>query len=382
MMSKSESLFPVMILTVAAFVFNASEFAPIGILSSIAADLSRTESEIGFLISVYAWVVMIMSLPLMVVFSRMEYKRLMIGVLALFTASHALSGFASGYGMLMVSRVGVACSHAIFWSIATPLAVKVAPRGKKSTAMALIVAGSSVAQILGMPLCRVVGLAMGWRYTFLLLGAIAAVALAMLCLFFPQVKNDSDFSIRHLPRIFRNKRLLMIYITIIAFVLGHFTVYSYIEPYLLNEAAMDAHIVTGVLIMFGIAGIAASFLFSAFYPERRRLLVYASSFFLPFVICMLQFVKVSLWGTVITCIVWGTAMTLINMILQARLMKVERRATTIAMSLYSGLYNLGIGGGAAIGGYICDKSGIGAICTFGAVIALAGSAMFISQYRK
>ena len=101
-MSKSESLFPVIILTVAAFVFNASEFAPIGILSSIAADLSRTESEIGFLISVYAWVVMIMSLPLMVFFSRLEYKRLMIGVLALFTASHALSGFASGYGMLMV----------------------------------------------------------------------------------------------------------------------------------------------------------------------------------------------------------------------------------------------------------------------------------------
>ena len=97
---------------------------------------------------------------------------------------------------------------------------------------------------------------------------------------------------------------------------------------------------------------------------------------------MLQYVKVSITGTVITCIVWGTAMTLINMILQARLMKVEKRATTIAMSLYSGLYNLGIGGGAAVGGYICNKSGLGAICTFGAVIALAGSVLFTVQYRK
>ncbi len=381
-MHKFESMFPVIILTVAAFVFNASEFAPIGILSSIAVDLSRTEPEIGFLISVYAWVVMIMSLPLMVLFSRLEYKRLMIGVLALFTASHALSGFANGYGMLMVFRVGVACSHAIFWSVATPLAVKVAPRGKESTAMALIVAGSSVAQILGMPLCRVVGLAMGWRYTFLLLGAIAAIVLAMLCFLFPKVDNDSDFSIHHLSRIFRNRRLLTIYVTIVAFVLGHFTVYSYIEPYLLKEAAMDERIVTGVLVVFGIAGIAASLFFSAFYPGKKRLLVYLSSFFLPFVICMLQFVKVSLLGTVVTCVVWGTAMTLINMILQARLMKVERRATTIAMSLYSGLFNLGIGGGAAIGGYICNQSGIGAICTFGAIIALAGSVLFTLQYWK
>ena len=381
-MSKSGSLLPVIILTVAAFVFNSSEFAPIGILSSIAADLSKAESEIGLLISVYAWVVMIMSLPLMVFFSRVGYKRLMIGVLALFTASHALSGFANGYGMLMVSRVVVACSHAVFWSIATPLAVKVAPKGKKSTAMALIVAGSSIAQILGMPLCRVVGLAWGWRYTFLLLGAISAVILVMLCLFFPQVDNDSDFSVRHLPRIFRNRRLLTIYFTIMAFVLGHFTVYSYIEPYLLDEAAMDERTVTAILIMFGIAGVVASFLFSAYYPKRKRVLVYVSSFFLPFVICMLQYVKVSITGTVITCIVWGTAMTLINMILQARLMKVEKRATTIAMSVYSGLYNLGIGGGAAIGGYICNKSGLGAICTFGAIIALVGSILFTVQYRK
>lgn len=381
-MSKSESFLPVIILTVAAFVFNASEFAPIGLLSGIASDLGRTESSVGFLISIYAWVVMAMSLPLMVLCAKVEYRRLMTGVVALFTASHALSVFATGYGMLMVSRVGVACCHAVFWSIAMPLAVRVAPSGRKSSAMALIMAGSSIAQILGMPLGRIIGLALGWRYTFLFFGLIAATVLLMLRTSFPKVENDSDFSIHYLPRIFRNRKLLIIYVTIIAFVIGHFTVYSYIEPYLLNEAAMDEHIVTGVLIVFGIAGIAASSLFSAFYPGKKRLLVYFSSFFLPFVICMLQYVKISITGTVITCIVWGIAMTLIHMILQARLMEVEKRATTIAMSVYSGLYNLGIGGGAAIGGYICNKSGLGAICTFGAVIALAGSVLFTVQYRK
>ncbi len=381
-MQKSGSLLPVVILTVAAFVFNASEFAPIGLLSDIAQNLNRTESSIGFLVSVYAWVVMIMSLPLMVLCSRIEYRRLMIIVVALFTVSHAVSGFAAGYDMLLATRIGVACSHAIFWSVATPLAVKVAPQGKKAVAMSMIVAGTSLAQILGMPLGRVVGLALGWRYTFLLLGTIAAAVLLMLIVCFPKVENDTDFRIGDLSGILKKKNLLLIYLTVIACVLGHFTVYSYIEPYLLKEAAFGERTVTGVLMMFGVAGFVAGTLFSRLYPGKRKILAYFATVSLPLMMFILPFVKFSLSGTVLLCIVWGTSLTLINMILQARLMDVEKQATMIAMSLYSGLFNLGIGGGAAIGGYICDNFGIGAICTVGAIIALAGSAMFISQYLK
>ena len=161
---------PVLTLTLCTFVFNTSEFIPIGLLTDIGRDFGRTEAEMGWLVTTYAWVVALMSLPLMLLASKMECRRLMMSVLALFVASHVLSAVASNYWILLASRLGVACSHAIFWSVVSPLAVEVAPKHKTSAALGLVVAGSSIAMIAGLPLGRVLGLYLGWRMTFLAIG--------------------------------------------------------------------------------------------------------------------------------------------------------------------------------------------------------------------
>lgn len=127
-------------LTLSTFIFNTSEFIPIGLLSGIASDFAISESQAGLLITVYAWVVAIASLPLMLVFAKTENRRLMLSIVALFVFSHILSGVAANYNMLMISRMGVACSHAIFWSIVTPLAVRVAPEGKGPSAYSQVTA--------------------------------------------------------------------------------------------------------------------------------------------------------------------------------------------------------------------------------------------------
>ena len=101
-------------LACAAFVFNTSEFMPIGLLSDIATDLHISNARAGMLITVYAWIVALMSLPLMIMASRMELKRLMLGIVTLFVVSHIGSALATGYYTLMLSRAGVACAHAIF----------------------------------------------------------------------------------------------------------------------------------------------------------------------------------------------------------------------------------------------------------------------------
>ena len=73
-----------------------------------------SEAKVGFLISMYAWVVALASLPLMLTFSKVELKRLLLCVMALFVISHILSGMANSYAMLIISRIGVAFSHALF----------------------------------------------------------------------------------------------------------------------------------------------------------------------------------------------------------------------------------------------------------------------------
>ena len=153
-------------LTFSAFVFNTSEFMPIGLLTDIAADLGVSEGQVGMIITVYAWAVMILSLPLMMASSRFEYRNLLVAVVALFAAGQILSFLATGFTMLLAARIVVACAHAVFWSITTPMAVRVVPQRFQALAISMVSAGTSIAMILGMPLGRAVGLALGWRMAF------------------------------------------------------------------------------------------------------------------------------------------------------------------------------------------------------------------------
>ena len=134
---------PLLVLAGAVFCFNSSEFMPIGLLSDIGEDLGVANSTMGLLITVYAWVVCLMSVPLMVVCSRLEYRNLLLGTIALFAISHVGSALSASYGFLMASRIGVACAHSVFWSIAPPIAVKLAPEGKRAAALSLIATSTS-----------------------------------------------------------------------------------------------------------------------------------------------------------------------------------------------------------------------------------------------
>ena len=374
---KKGSLLPVLILTVAAFVFNTSESAPIGLLTGISTDLGISETRAGFLISAYAWVVAIMSLPLMMACSHMEYRKLMIGIVGLFVASHVVSGLATGYFMLMISRMGVACAHALFWAVATPIAVEVSPKGRRALAMSLIMTGTSVAQIIGLPIGRMVGLALGWRMTFICIGSVAAIVLILLILAFPKVENNTVFSVSELPGMLRNKRLLAIYALIILLVTGHFTAYSYIEPFLLKIAGLPQKTITVVLMIFGLAGIIASAIFSKGFPAQRTVLTVISFAGITAGLALMGAASVSLWTITALCIFWGISMTFMNLVFQAELMAAEKKATTVAMALYSGLFNVGIGAGPVIGAWAINGTGLHTIGYIGAAIALAGSAVSV-----
>lgn len=134
--------FSLLALTFATFIFNTSEFVPIGLLTDIKTDFGLTEASAGMLISVYAWAVMIFSLPLMILVSKMEMKRLMLWLLGLFTLFQVMSFFSTSYAMLMFSRIGVACTHAVFWSVISPIAVRIVPDKYRSIALSMVVTGS------------------------------------------------------------------------------------------------------------------------------------------------------------------------------------------------------------------------------------------------
>ena len=131
-------------LTCSAFVFNTSEFMPIGLLSSIAGGFGLTEAQAGMMTSIYAWAVMALSLPLMVLGSRLNPRLLLLAVIAVFLAGQVGSALAPSFALLVAARLLVAAAHAVFWSIATPLATRIADERHASVAMGMVVTGSDM----------------------------------------------------------------------------------------------------------------------------------------------------------------------------------------------------------------------------------------------
>ena len=372
---------PLIGLTFAVFVFNTSEFMPIGLLTDIATDLNISEARAGLLISVYAWVVAIMSLPLMIMVSKMELKRLLLSIIALFVVSHVASAFAEGYYTLMLSRIGVACSHAIFWSIAPPLAVRTVPDGKRALGLSTIATGSSVAMVVGLPLGRVVGLYVGWRMTFLSIAIISALIFIFIAAVFPKLQSRGKFAFKQLPALLHNRVLVGVFIMSVLFATAHYTGYSYIEPFLGKVASMSPDLVTLVLIVFGASGMLGSISFSKYYMANRRRFMLVMTLGPALCLLLLQVAAASLLSVVVVCIMWGAMATAFNIAFQDNTIRfAPENATSIGMSIFSGIFNLGIGSGAYVGGLVVSHLSIDYIGYAGGIIGLIATLYLVVRY--
>lgn len=372
---------PLIGLTFAVFVFNTSEFMPIGLLTDIATDLNISEARAGLLISVYAWVVAIMSLPLMIMVSKMELKQLLLSIIALFVVSHVASAFAEGYYTLMLSRIGVACSHAIFWSIAPPLAVRTVPDGKRALGLSTIATGSSVAMVVGLPLGRVVGLYVGWRMTFLSIAIISALIFIFIAVVFPKLQSRGKFAFKQLPDLLHNRVLVGVFIMSVLFATAHYTGYSYIEPFLGKVAALLPDVVTLVLIVFGASGMLGSISFSKYYMANRRRFMLVMTLGPALCLLLLQVAAASLLSVVVVCIMWGAMATAFNIAFQDNTIRfAPENATSIGMSIFSGIFNLGIGSGAYVGGLVVSHLSIDYIGYAGGIIGLIATLYLVVRY--
>lgn len=370
----TRELLPLVALTLSAFLLNTSEFVPIGLLTDIAGAFSLSESGAGAMISIYAWAVALLSLPLMLAASRVPPRALIVSVLAVFCGGQVASALAPTFELLVASRLIVAAAHAVFWSVASPFAVRVAAPERSALAMSMIVTGTSVAMIFGLPLGRALGLALGWRMTFVCVGAAAAAALAGLIAFFPRLEAGEPFTLDRLPELARNRALMGLYLATILFATGYYTGYSYIEPFLQQVAAMPDALITAALTVFGVAGLVGSGLFARFFDAHRRPFLTATMLGMAAALLLLLPLAGVPAGPFAVCVIWGVSATAYNVAAQAEVIRTTSQAATpVAMSVFSGLFNVGIGTGSIVGGLVCDAAGPAGVGLVGGAVATAGA---------
>lgn len=362
-------------LAVGAFIFNTTEYIPIALLSDIGQSFGKPATEVGMMITVYAWIVALLSLPLMLMTKNIERHKLLLMLFALFALFHALSFFSWNFNILLVSRIGIALTHAVFWSITASLAVRLAPTGKTNQALGLLSTGTVLAMVLGIPLGRVIGQYFGWQLSFLLIGVCAAGVMLVLAKNLPALPSQNTGSLSSLPSLFKRRNLMLLYAMTVLIITAHFTAYSYIEPFVLQVGGFKAEQVTIVLSLYGLAGFAASYLFGKWFAKSQRLFMLgAVAVILLSALLLLPFASFP-YAVYALVFIWGVAIVIVSLGMVSKVLAFASDATDVANSIYSGLYNVGIGGGALLGHYVTVWFGLSNIGIAGALLAAAGLAV-------
>ena len=384
--SESRRWLSVLALAFGAFVFNTSEFVPIALLSDIGASFALSPTQTGMMLTVYAWVVALASLPLMLMTRQWERRRLLLALFAAFFVSHVLSFFAAHFAVLLASRIGVALAHAVFWSITAALVVRIAPAGRGNQALGFLGMGTVLAMVLGIPIGRVIGNAYGWRLSFLGIGVAALAVAWVLARNLPALPSVNTGSLASVPLLLKRRVLLMLYGFTVLMVSAHFCAYSYIEPFVREVARFAPGQVTLWLLLYGAAGFLGSFLFGRCFAGHARRFFLACCVVLAAAMVLLYPLAAMPAALYVLAVSWGAAISALALAMMSRVLQFAPDATDVATSIHSALFNVGIGGGALLGrlaegwfglAFIGVTGGVLAVCALLLALAMVARADFV-----
>ncbi|MCQ9124545.1 sugar transporter [Rodentibacter caecimuris] len=366
----------VIIMACAAFIFNTTEFVPVALLTDIAQSFEMQTAETGLMMTVYAWTVLVMSLPAMLATGKMERKSLLIKLFVIFIIGHILSVIAWNFWVLLIARMCIALSHAVFWSITASLVMRISPKNKKTQALGMLAIGSSLATILGLPLGRLIGQLVGWRVTFAIIAALALVAMFLIIRLLPRLPSKNAGSLASLPVLAKRPLLIWLYITTALIISAHFTAYTYIEPFMIQIGQLAPNLTTMILLVFGLSGISASLLFNRLYRFNPKKFVLSAMGL--FIVSLTLLLGSTLYtATIFTlAFLWGIGISCIGLALQMHVLKLAPDATDVATAIYSGIFNAGIGAGALLGSQIMNYVGLEYIGFSSALLGVIGLTIF------
>lgn len=368
-----------------AFAIGTTEFAAMSLVPFFARDLGLTEPQAGHAISAYALGVVVGAPIIAVLAAKIERRRLLIGLMALFAVGNGISSLAASYPLLLACRFISGLPHGAYFGIAALVAASMVPSNKRAQSVAMVMSGLTVATIIGVPAANWLGQVMGWRSGFAVVSGLAIVTMALVALYAPHQPADENASpLRELGAL-RSPQVLLTLLTGAIGFGGLFCVYTYVASTMLEVTHVSERLVPLVLAIFGV-GMTVGNLFWAWMADRQQnRAAIAALLFSAASLALFPLMAGNIWTLSVNVLLIGFSGGL-GTVLQTRLMDVAGEAQALAAAAHHSAFNTAnaigpwLGGMAIAGGYGLTSTG-----WIGSGLALGGLAVFlvtISLHRR
>lgn len=359
-------------ITASLFVFLTTELMPIGLLTPLSASLGISMGVAGLMVTLQG-ISAGLGVPFIVAWTRRVNRRALLSTLLVILAlGNLVTAVSPNYAVILTTRLIMGFASGVFWAIGVSMAMRLVPERHASRAAAVVMSGISIATVVGIPLGTIVESLTDWRTTFLIWAGLSVLVFTAVTALVPSLPSANAVSVREvfgLP--FRNVQLRVVLLIVVFFVLGHFGAYTFVRPFLEENASATPAFITVVLIVFGVGGAVGNFVAGYTVNKSLRGSFLVGGGGLVGSLLLLLTIGDRRTGVILSLILWGIAFGVVQLCQVNMTLAAAPETFEAAMSLNTMAYNTSIALGALFGGLFVDQVGVTSVVWFGVALTAA-----------
>jgi DHA1 family inner membrane transport protein len=378
-----ERLTTVWILALGTFAIGTDTFLVAGVLPQIGAAFDVSTSQGGQMVTAFAVSLGILAPLLAVATAKVSRRLLLPTALTVFCLANVASLLASDFTVLLATRVLAAAGAATYTPAAAAAAAMLASAENRGRALAIVLGGNTVATVLGVPAAIWLGTSLSWRAAFGLVAALSAVTVVVLILLLPRLPTPSTAPLRQRLGVLTDRNVLPVIATTLLFMLGGFTVYTYLGTALVSSTRLGSSGVIWMFLVFGCFGLIGNTVGGRLtdkWGPNRVLLAGLAGFAIA--LFALPMASRSVPGTAVALAVWALCAWTLTVSQQHRLVSIAPQTFQVALGLNSSAVFLGIGLSGALGGLAHGWMPVGQLGYLGAALVAAAALVAWIQIRS